>query len=222
MKNNYLYVPDNSFENTDLSKTVIFNDHKLKKYYPDFYETEYDLKLLVISKPTEAEKQSPIYNDVYEKSSSEDISVLKDCVLNKNAKRVILNGFIQEHFDYIAPYLKDKTEILFLFKCPSIYDLSALSDFKELKCLYINWNNKLEKLWDMKDNKKLEILSFVAISNLRYVEELKNSTVKYISFDSTGNYPNKKECFIEDITVFEQMPELQHLKLVYKNCEIDY
>ena len=221
MKKKYLYVTD-SFEGTHSGDTVIFNDHKLKKYYPDFYEAKYDLKLLITTKPTKAEKESPIYNSIYEEIGSEDISALKDCALNKNAKRVILNGFGQEHFDYIAPYLKDKTEILFLFKCPRISDLSPLADFKELKCLYIYWNNKLEKLWDMKNNTKLEILSFISISKLSCVNALKDSTVKYISFDSTGNYPNKKDCLIEDMSAFEQMPQLQHLKLVYKNCDVDY
>ena len=221
MKKKYLYVTD-SFEGTHSGGTVIFNDHKLKKYYPDFYEAKYDLKLLITTKPTNAEKESPIYNSIYEEIGSEDISDLKDCALNKNAKRVILNGFGQEHFDYIAPYLKDKTEILFLFKCPLISDLSPLADFKELKCLYIYWNNKLEKLWDMKNNTKLEILSFISISKLNCVNALKDSTVKYISFDSTGIYPNKKDCLIEDMSVFEQMPQLQHLKMVYKKCNIDY
>ena len=74
----------------------------------------------------------------------------------------------------------------------------------------------------MKNNTKLEILSFISISKLSCVNALKDSTVKYILFDSTGNYPNKKDCLIEDMSVFEQMPQLQHLKLVYKNCDVDY
>ena len=59
MKKKYLYVTD-SFEGTNSGDTVIFNDHKLKKYYPDFYEAKYDLKLLITTKPTKAEKESPI------------------------------------------------------------------------------------------------------------------------------------------------------------------
>lgn len=223
MKNNYLYITNEAFsENFSQPSTDLVLDNKLGEFYPDYYETEYDLKLLVGKKPTEEEKNSPIYNGIYEEIGSDDITALKDSALKKKAKRVKLIGFKQEHFDYIAPYIKEITEVLYLFKCPKIKDLSVLSGFPKLKCLSVYWNNSLEKLWNMENNRDLEVLSFVSISKLRDVSDLKNSTIKYITLDSTGIYPNRKELLIEDMSVFEQMPDLMHLKLLYKKCDVDY
>lgn len=216
MKNNYLYVIKDALSQNS-SQTVLASDNKLNEFYPDYYEAVYDLKLLVTRKPTEAEKNSPIYNGIYEKIGSDDITVLKDSALKEKAKRVFLNGFRQEHFDYIAPYIKETTEVLYLFKCPKIKDLSALSEFRRLRCLSVYWNDSIEKLWNMENNRELEVLSFVSISKLRDVSSLKNSNVKYVTFDSADNSGNRKDCLIEDMSVFEQMPQLNHLNLVYKN-----
>ncbi len=177
MKNNYLYVTNEALSHNS-SQTDFVLDNNLDEHYPDFYGTAYDLKLMVTRKPTKAEKNSPIYNGIYEEIGSDDITALKDSALKNNAKRVKLTGFKQEHFDYIAPYIKEKTEVLYLHKCPKIKDLSALSNFPNLKCLSVYWNNSLEKLWDMENNRALEVLSFVSISKLRDVSSLKNSNVK--------------------------------------------
>ena len=217
MKNNYLYVTNEALSHNS-SQTDLVLDNKLGEHYPDLYETVYDLKLMV----TEAEKNSPIYNGIYEEIGSDDITVLKDSAMKNNAKRVKLTGFKQEPFDYIAPYIKETTEVLYLFKCPKIKDLSALSDFPNLKCLSVYWNNSLQKLWDMKNNRALEVVSFVSISKLRDVSSLKNSNVKYVTFDSADNCGNKKECLIEDLSVFDEMANLKHLKIVYKNLNIEY
>ena len=221
MKNNYLYITNEALSQ-NLSETDLVLDNKLCENYPDFYETVYGLKLMVTRKPTEAEKNSPIYNDIYEEIGGDDITALKDSALKNSRKRVKLTGFNQEQFDYISPYIKETTEVLYLHKCPKIKDLSVLSDFPNLKCLSVYWNNSLEKLWDMKNNRDLDVLSFVSISKLRDVSSLKNSNIKYVTLDSADNCGNRKECLIEDMSVFEQMPKLKHLKLIYKKCYIDY
>lgn len=223
MKKKYLYVTDEDlFDSSSLKNPVACLDGKLEKYYPEYFENNYDLRLLVKHEPVKAERESSIYNDVFEKIGSNDISVFKDSAVKNKAKKVLLNGFSQEHFDYIAPYIKDTTEVMYLFKCPRIKDLSVLAEFEKLKCLFIFWNNSLESLWDMKNNSDLEVLSFVNISKLRDISGLKNSTVKYITFDSTGVYPNPKELLIEDISAFDKLSGLKHLKLLYKKCKIDY
>lgn len=221
MKNNYLYITNEALSQNP-SKTDLVLDNDLHEHYPDFEETVYDLKLMVTRKPTKTEKNSPIYNGIYEEIGSDDITVLKDSALKNNAKRVKLTGFTQEHFDCVAPYLKETTEVLYLHRCPKIKDLSVLSNFPNLRSISIYWNNSLEKLWNMENNRALEVLSFVSISKLRDVSSLKNSNVKYVTFDSADNCGNKKECLIEDMSVFEQMPKLKHLKLIYKKCYIDY
>lgn len=223
MKNKYIYIGDPKwFESTALRNPIVFSDHKMHLLYPEWYQTVYDLKLLVTNAPTEAEKRASIYNNDREMYGSTDIEVLRDAALQKRAKHVFLNGFKQEHLDYIVPFIQEDVELLYLFKCNSITDLSVLSKCKKLRCLLVFWNNKLEKLWDMEENKELKVISLDAVTKIREIQSLKNSTVAYFASDSSDNSGNRKDLLIEDMKIFDEMPNLKHLKLVYKKCFIDY
>ena len=116
---------------------------------------------------------------------------------------------------------RTKIPIIYFFKCPRIHDLSALAQFAKLKCVHIYWNNSLESLWNMTDNKQLKVISCIMISKLSKIEALKQSHVKYICFDSSDNNGNAKKALF-DVSVFEQMPYLKHLSLTYSDNIIDY
>ena len=94
MKNKYIYVTDeNWFESTSLRNPIMAEDCKLKEFYPEFFETEYDLKLLVSKAPTETEKSSIIYNDSIERNGNTDIETLRNTVAEKTGcQNVFLNG----------------------------------------------------------------------------------------------------------------------------------
>ncbi len=223
MKQEFLYITDEDFhENGSLKNPVINPDNKLEEYYPEFSKVNFELKLTVVKKPTKEEKESPIYKDIFEKIGREEIMSFKETAQNKHFSKVLLNGFRQEHFDYVASYLKDATEVLYLFKCPKINDLSALAEFKKLKYLCVYWNNSLESLWNMEKNTSIEALSFITVSKIKNISDLQNSKVRYVNFDSSDNCGNKKECIFLNPNVFENMPDLKHLKLFYKNLEVDY
>lgn len=223
MKNKYLFITNEKwFEDTRFKNPIHLFDHKLEKYYPEFYNANYDLRLLATELPTKKEREFFIYNDCRDEYGESDISVLKVAAENSNSRNVFLNGFHQEHFEYLAPYIKDSTEILYLFKCQRIKDLSLLSEFKNLKCVHIQWNNSLECLWDMKRNKNLSVISFVQVSKIRNVSPLLNSNVEYVALDSMDNSGNKKECLIEDLEVFNKIPNLKHLNLCYIKVSVDY
>ena len=222
MKNKFVYITDCEwFESTSLKNPIEFLDHNLQDKYPKFYEKEYDLRMLVTEKPSAKEKAVPFYNDYREKYGSEDIRVLKDAASSANARNVFLNGFDQEHFEYIIPYIKDSAEVLYLFKCPKISDLSMLSELKNLKCLFVYWNNSLEVLWNVKDNTRLKVISFISIMKIKNIETLLGSNIEYITFDSSDNNDNKKNILF-DKSVFDKMPNLKYLKVCYKEIDIDY
>lgn len=210
------------FENTALKNPILFSDHKLKDLYPKFYRTDYDLKLCATKAPTEAEKRFFAYNDYRERFGSDDITVLRDTAQRSSAKFVFLNGFRQKHLEYLAPYIRDTVELLYLFKCNTISDLSVLATFPNLKCVLIFWNNKLETLWDVQKNEQLSVLSFLSMTKLRDVDGLRKSHIEYIAFDSSDNCGNLKPCLLENPEVFREIPTLKHLKLVYKQHTIDY
>lgn len=223
MSTKYIFITsDEWFETTALSNPINTLDDKLEKEYPEYFSVNYDLRVLATNVPAEEEKSFPFYNDYRDKYGSTDISVLKEAAKTSPSKNIFLNGFNQECFDYIAPYIKDTAEIIYLYKCRSIKDLSVLSGFPNLKCLHIFGNNSIKELWSMKNNNKLKIISFIYITNLQWINRLSQSKVEYFTLDSMDIGGNVKDCTIDDIKNIDEIPNLKHLKLVFADYNIDY
>lgn len=223
MKNNSIFITSEAFfESTNWKNPINCLDHKMEHFFPDCYSAHYDTRLLVAKKPTKEELDFPVYNDYRERFGSEDIRTLDAAIMGSEAKNILLNSFSQDDFLHVAPLLKDSAEIIFFFKCPKIHDLSVLSEFSQLKCVHIFWNNSLESLWDMTRNKKLKVLSFLTISKLSKIEALKQSSVEYITFSSSYISSNQKKKALFDTSVFAQMKYLKHLSLTYSHLNIDY
>ena len=212
----YIYN-DEWFDSTMLSNPHNTLDHKLNDYYPKYYEVNYDVRLLA----TEEDEIADQFNDYKQRYGTKDLNELIDYVIKKNPQAVLLNGFDQKQFDIIINYIKD-VRILYLFKCNKINDLSKLSDCHNLECLHIDWNNRLESLWNMSNNANLKVLSFDRISKLSKIEDLVNTNIEYITFDSRNNLGQTKYEFDCNVDVFKQMKKLKHLKLHYKNIKVDY
>ena len=214
-KSIYIYN-DEWFDSTCLSNPLITLDHKLDDYYPEYYEVNYDVRLLA----TEENEITDQFNDFKQKYGTKDINVLKEYVSKKIPQTVLLDGFDQAQFDYIIDYIKD-VKILYLYKSNKIKDLSKLSNCSNLECLHIDWNNRLESLWDMSNNANLKVLSFDRITKLSKIEDLINTNIEYITFDSRNNLGQTKYEFSGNLDVFKQMKKLKHLKLHYKNLKVD-
>ena len=222
MKNNVIFITaEEWFENSSLRNPVNSLDHKLEGIFPDFYCVQYDTKLLATKAATQVEKQTPFYNDYREKFGVAEISALDTAVKKNGGRYVFLNNFNQAQFDYIAPKIKDTAEIIYLFKCSKIQDLSALALFNQLKCVHIYGNSSLESLWDMAKNKHLKVISAVGISKLSKIEQLKESFVEYVCLDSADLNGNTKKALF-DVSVFQKMPHLKHLTLIFSDYKIDY
>jgi len=215
-KSIYIYN-DEWFESTALENPLITDDHKLDNCYPKYYEVNYDVRLLA----TEENEIEDKINDYKQRYGTKYFNELIDYVIKKNPQTVLLNGFDQEQFDYIVDYLK-VVKILYLFKCDKINDLSKLSNCSNLECLHIYWNNRLESLWNMSNNTNLKVLSFDHISKLSKIEDLVNTNIEYITFDSRNNIGQTKYQFSGNMNVFKEMKNLKHLKLHYKNIKVDY
>ena len=214
MKNSYVYITNsNWFEDTSLKNPICVSDHNLSQIYPEYDSVHYDLKILATKSATPQEKDFPGYNDYREKYGQTDISAIDHAVMNSTAKNVFLNGFNQKQFEYIAPLIKDSTEILYLFKCNKISDLSVLSEFHKLKCLFVFGNSSLEGLWDMRQNDNLKILSFVYVTKLRHIDSLVDSRLEYINYDSSDNSGNKHKLLF-DKSIFGRIKTLNHLFLI--------
>ncbi len=221
----YWYIVDQKyFEDPPggiLKNPIHVLDHKIDDVYPELYRVHYGLRLLITDIPDDIERNSLFYNDSIEKYANTDISVLKTAIESTPHKSIFLNGFSQKHLEYIIPFIKDSVEILYLFKCPKISDFSVLSELKNLKVLFVFWNNSLERLWDVTENGELKIISFVQITKLCDITGLKNSDIEYITLDSSDASGNTKPMLF-DKSVFEEMPKLKHLTLNYRKCIVYY
>ncbi len=210
----YVYITSNEwFETTSLKNPICVLEHNLDKIYPEYYSVDYDLKIVATKPATPQEKVFAGYNDYREKYGQADISAVGDAVENSTAKSLFLNGFNQKQFEYIAPLIKDTAEILYLFKCNKICDLSMLSEFHKLKCVFIYGNSALERLWNMHQNDELKILSFVYVTKLQYIDTLTDSGLEYFSYDSSDNCGNKREILFDE-SVFQRIKTLKHLYLI--------
>lgn len=219
----YVYITDKEwFESCGFANPIEFPDHKLEELYPQFYKGDYDLRLLVSDAPTKAERDFFAYNDYRDRYGSFDIEVVKTAAQNSPSKNIFLNSFRQEHFEYLAPFIKDTAEMLYLFKCRQIKNLSVLSDFKKLRCVLILGNNSLEELWDMRENKDLTVISLEYTTKLSEIDALRESNVEYFTLDSMDNSGNKTEFLISDVSIFDEVPKLKHLKLVFRKVDVDY
>ena len=216
MKNKYVYITDSAwFDQTALANPICPMDNHLESFYPEFFEVTYDTRVLATKEPSFFEKSMPFYNDYREVFGKAE---LFSSAWNHPAKNVFLDGVNQQQFEYIAERIKDSVEILYLFKCNTIKDLSLLEDCSNLKCVHIFWNTGLTALWNMKKNTSLKVLSFIGVRKLQFVETLINSEVEYINFDSSDHFGNKKEMLFDN-GVFEDMPQLKYLFLIYKHSD---
>lgn len=215
-KSIYIYN-DEWFDSTALENPLITLDHKLEDLYPKYYEVNYDVRLLA-TEENEIEDQINNYKQRY---GTKDIEELKDYVIKKNPQAVLLNGFDQAQFDYMIDFIKD-VKILYLFKCNKIKDLYKLSRCLNLECLHIDWNNRLESLWNMNNNTSLKVLSFDRISKFANIDDLISTNIEYITFDSRDILGQTKYEFSGNVDVFKQMKNLKYLKLQYKNVRVDY
>ena len=213
MQQKDIYITEKDwFEDTANKNPIFVLDHNLEETYPQFYSADYDLKILATKPATEQEKIFAGYNDFRERYGCFDISTIDRAISRSTAKNIFLIGFNQKQFEYIAPLIEETAEILYLFKCPKISNLSQLSTFKQLRCVHIYWNNSFERLWDMQNNSELKVLSFLYVTKLKHVENLINSCIEYINFDSSDNFGKRKKLSI-DKSVFEKMTTLKYLFL---------
>jgi hypothetical protein len=233
MSDKYCFVADEEFFlNTGYFKNPIGTlDHKLQQFFPNFSLVHYDLRIIAHKIPVfpkskvneELREKCPVlFFDPFIEVSLSRIDYLKEIALNKLAKTIYLNGFTLEQFKYIVPYIKNTAEIIFFNKCNSIDDLSILSEFPNLQCVHIYWNNKLKSLWDMKGNKRLKALSFDFITKLQNVDGLKESTVEYLCLSGESPSGYKVDFLVEDKSVFQKVPNLKHLTLNFKKLWVDY
>ena len=195
-------------------------DAGLGEYFPDFLNAELDLILLISKTPSSGGQQTQFFGEGKENVDLVDPAALIAVLRSKRPRSILMIGFDRKHFDYISGELSVSAEAVYLFKCPRIGDLSALSSFSRLKCLCVFRNDTLTKLWDMSHNRDLLAVSLISAFKLDDIDALKNSPAEYFYFDSIDN-SGKARPLLFDKHILDLSPHLKHYRVYAKDVRIE-
>ncbi len=99
--------------------------------------------------------------------SIEQIDIIKDF---PDSKSIIISGLKQDTFEYFINTYGKQFEAITFWKNKAVSDLSVLSLLSDVKYISYFFNQKVSKLWDMTNNKKLIGLSITDFSKLNSLE----------------------------------------------------
>lgn len=170
----------------------LFNKVKRIRFYDDLAKARKDIK------------EISIYGDVKNIESMKNLYSLR---------KVYIVTVTQEQFNKIIPFLINITDLkIYDIKCT---DLSALGSLHALEKLDLDWNTKIEKLWDMSE---LTSLSSLSISDFSKLNDISNiSKMPWLEdLSLTGGMWNKLS--LKSIKPLSNLKELKSLDLA--NVEI--
>lgn len=142
---------------------------------------------------------------------------------NRNITKISLSGMKQKDFEYVLQYIPDYEIHLDLFKCPDIIDFSPLEQLENIKEIFIYWNRKATKLWNLSKNRKLIKLNMINCNKITEFSNLKNSFVEDLSLHGC-NYLSSftPKLVIDDMNNLFDIPNLKILSFsVVKNYDIE-
>ena len=94
-----------------------------------------------------------------------------------NARILVVSGLNQEGFEYLIRTYGQQFRVLQFFKNKLVEDWSLLSTLPDLEYVYYFFNQRIDRFWDMSENKKLKglsILDFSRLKSLRGIERAEN------------------------------------------------
>lgn len=103
-----------------------------------------------------------------------EIDKLKDY---PNSDIISITGLDQEGFEYFIKNYGKQFKIIQFFKNKKVQDWSLLATLPDLEYLYYFFNQGIERLWNMTENKKLRgisILDFSRLKSLKGIETAEN------------------------------------------------
>lgn len=144
---------------------------------------------------------------------------------NSDDVKAINLSFVDfEDGEKIFDGVKDNVEYIHFSNCD--FDYKAIENFVNIKYVTISHNKEVFDLWNLKNNKNLQMLNIV-INNCKVfnnIENLENSTVEYLSIKTCKPVPDKyKSIKIGSLKVLEKMPILKQVEIyvVSKNDKLE-
>lgn len=100
---------------------------------------------------------------------------------NITTKELYISGVTQKSLEYFVKYYAQRFPILCFTACNLVKDFACLESLENTEYLIIEWNTKIEKLWNMSNNHNLrgirledckKVKSFEEIVDAPHLEEL--------------------------------------------------
>lgn len=101
--------------------------------------------------------------------TKEEIDIIKEY---PDAKSLRISGLNQETFEYLIGNYGNQFEAISFFKNKLVSDLSLLGNLRQLQFVYYFFNQRVERLWDMKNNESLTGLAIYDFSKLHIIDEV--------------------------------------------------
>jgi hypothetical protein len=135
-----------------------------------------------------------------------------------NVKQLHITGLKQVDFSIFIDNFADQYDFIYFFKCPSINDLSRLSELKNIKYISFFWNNMATELWDMSGNDSLKGIYINDFKKLHNISILGTAHSLEEFHLNGGMYKNAE---IEDLKPLSNLINLNCLSLMDVNVKDD-
>ena len=131
----------------------------------------------------------------------------------------------QEQFNYVVNNLYGHIKLLVISASPKIEDFSLLEGLIDLEFVFINWNHKAKRLWNMKKNINLKEVVLEDCKKIYSLEDLETAThIRGLQLLGHWETKWKVENFeplsslscLEVLRLFQIVPERGNLEPIYK------
>lgn len=133
----------------------------------------------------------------------------------KGRKKVWLDNVNQKQLDGILDEIDPNIEAFAITGSPTVNDFDFLERFSALKCVYIWWNTRAVRLWDISKTPDLEFLQLDAVNRIADVSPLKNAEkLRYFGVYGGGSV-------IEGLKQLNNHPSLEYISLLQRVADTD-
>lgn len=129
----------------------------------------------------------------------------------KHPEILQINGMNQESFEYFVLHYAKNYRYLNFTHCQLIRDFSPLEDLDKLERVWIDWNIRADKLWDMSKNISLNHIRILDCKKITRAPELLSTSPTLEEVGICGSIFNSFP--MENMDIFGKLPNLRSLDL---------
>jgi hypothetical protein len=120
-----------------------------------------------------------------------------------------ISGLDQDAFEALVRRAGAQLSALHLWKCPRVIDLSPLEGLPEFTHAAIFWNQRTEKLWNMRFTPKLEALHFKDFVKLTKLDDLRSAdlSLRELEFGDASS----SRFVVQTLDPVGDLPQLERL-----------